>query len=107
MVALRMKPRKRPLGLILALVGLVLVYNPPSATAQSNLAKAPSTAVLAADSPLRHADGQFGKRDGYSGFFELAAYVNDQVPSITMDTLDFADYTNYSNHFKSDAKSAG
>jgi len=38
---------------------------------------------------LRHADGQFGNRDGYKGLFELAAYVNDQVPSITMDAFNF------------------
>ena len=36
-----------------------------------------------------HADGQFGNRDGYTGLFELAAYVNDQVPSITMDAFNF------------------
>ena len=35
------------------------------------------------------ADGQFGNRDGYTGLFELAAYVNDQVPSITMDAFNF------------------
>ncbi len=38
---------------------------------------------------LRHADGEFGNRDGYTGLFELAAYVNDQVPSITMDAFNF------------------
>ena len=38
---------------------------------------------------LRHADGEFGNRDGYTGLFELAAYVNDQVPSITMNAFKF------------------
>ncbi len=38
---------------------------------------------------LRRADAEFGNRDGYTGLFELAAYVNDQVPSITMDAFDF------------------
>jgi uncharacterized caspase-like protein len=38
---------------------------------------------------LRHADGQFGNRAGYTGLLELAAYVNDQVPSITMDAFNF------------------
>jgi hypothetical protein len=38
---------------------------------------------------LRHADATFGNRDGYTGLFELAAYVNDQVPSITMDAFNF------------------
>jgi WD40 repeat protein len=38
---------------------------------------------------LRHADGEFGNRDGYTGLFELAAYVNDQVPTITMDAFKF------------------
>ena len=39
--------------LILALVGLVLVYDPPTTTAQSDLTEAPATAVQAADTPLR------------------------------------------------------
>ncbi len=52
MVALRMKPRKRLVCLILALVGLVLIYNPPTATAQSNLTEAPFTEVKLADIPL-------------------------------------------------------
>jgi uncharacterized caspase-like protein len=38
---------------------------------------------------LRHADAEFGNRDGYTGLFELAAYVNDQVPSITMEAFNF------------------
>jgi hypothetical protein len=38
---------------------------------------------------LRHADGEFGNRDGLTGLFELAAYVNDQVPTITMDAFKF------------------
>ncbi len=38
---------------------------------------------------LRHADAEFGNRDGYTGLFELAAYVNDQVPTITMDAFNF------------------
>ena len=38
---------------------------------------------------LRHADAEFGNRDGYTGLFELAAYVNDQVPNITMDAFNF------------------
>jgi uncharacterized caspase-like protein len=38
---------------------------------------------------LRYADEQYGNRDGYTGLFELAAYVNDQVPSITMQAFNF------------------
>ena len=38
---------------------------------------------------LHHADVEFGNRDGYTGLFELAAYVNDQVPSITMNAFKF------------------
>jgi WD40 repeat protein len=38
---------------------------------------------------LRHADAQYGNRDGYTGLFELAAYVNDQVPTITMSAFNF------------------
>ena len=38
---------------------------------------------------LRHADARFGNRDGYTGLFELAAFVNDQVPSITMNAFNF------------------
>ena len=38
---------------------------------------------------LRHADATFGNRDGYTGLFELAAYVNDQVPIITMNAFNF------------------
>lgn len=38
---------------------------------------------------LRHADFEFGNRDGYTGLFELAAYVNDQVPSITMNAFNY------------------
>jgi uncharacterized caspase-like protein len=38
---------------------------------------------------LRHADAQFGNRDGYIDLFELAAYVNDQVPAITMNAFNF------------------
>ncbi|MDJ0783593.1 MAG: caspase family protein [Desulfosarcinaceae bacterium] len=38
---------------------------------------------------IRHADAQFGNRDGYIGLFELAAYVNDQVPAITMNAFNF------------------
>jgi uncharacterized caspase-like protein len=38
---------------------------------------------------LRHADAEYGNRDGYAGFFELAAYVNDQVPTITMNAFSF------------------
>ena len=38
---------------------------------------------------LRHADATFGNRDGYTGLFELAAYVNDQVPTITMNAFNF------------------
>jgi WD40 repeat protein len=38
---------------------------------------------------LKHADAQFGNRDGYIDLFELAAYVNDQVPAITMNAFNF------------------
>ncbi|MEN8244368.1 MAG: caspase family protein [Thermodesulfobacteriota bacterium] len=38
---------------------------------------------------LRYADQEFGNRDGYTGLFELAAYVNDQVPTITMNAFNF------------------
>jgi uncharacterized caspase-like protein len=38
---------------------------------------------------MRQADMTFGNRDGYTGLFELAAYVNDQVPTITMDAFNF------------------
>ncbi|WP_372682257.1 caspase family protein, partial [Desulfosarcina sp.] len=38
---------------------------------------------------MHHADAQYGNRDGYTGLFELAAYVNDQVPSITMNAFNF------------------
>jgi len=38
---------------------------------------------------LRHADAQFGNRDGYTGLFEFASYVNDQVPAITMKAFNF------------------
>ena len=38
---------------------------------------------------LNHADAEFGNRDGYTGLFELAAYVNDQVPTITMNAFNF------------------
>jgi uncharacterized caspase-like protein len=38
---------------------------------------------------LRHADKEYGNRDGYTGLFELAAYVNDQVPAITMNAFNF------------------
>ena len=38
---------------------------------------------------LRHADTEYGNRDGYTGLFELAAYVNDQVPAITMKAFNF------------------
>ena len=38
---------------------------------------------------LHHADAQYGNRDGYTGLFELAAYVNDQVPTITMNAFNF------------------
>jgi WD40 repeat protein len=38
---------------------------------------------------LQHADAQFGNRDGYIDLFELAAYVNDQVPAITMNAFNF------------------
>ena len=38
---------------------------------------------------LEHADSRFGNRDGYTGLFELAAYVNDQVPAITMSAFNF------------------
>lgn len=38
---------------------------------------------------LQHADATFGNRDGYTGLFELAAYVNDQVPDITMKAYNF------------------
>jgi hypothetical protein len=38
---------------------------------------------------LRHADAEYGNRDGYAGLFELAAYVNDQVPTITMNAFNF------------------
>jgi hypothetical protein len=38
---------------------------------------------------LHHADAQYGNRDGYTGLFELAAYVNDQVPAITMNAFNF------------------
>lgn len=33
---------------------------------------------------LRHADVQSGNRDGYTGLFELASYISDQVPALTM-----------------------
>jgi WD40 repeat protein len=38
---------------------------------------------------LRYADDLYGNRDGYTGLFELASYVNDQVPSITMKAFNF------------------
>jgi WD40 repeat protein len=38
---------------------------------------------------LRHADHEFGNRDGYIGLFELAAYVNDRVPAITMNAFNY------------------
>jgi WD40 repeat protein len=38
---------------------------------------------------LQYADAEFGNRDGYTGLFELAAYINDQVPVITMDAFNF------------------
>ena len=38
---------------------------------------------------LRHADIEFGNRDGYTSLFELAAYVNDQVPAITMNAFNY------------------
>jgi WD40 repeat protein len=38
---------------------------------------------------LRHADSISGNRDGYTGLFELAAYVNEQVPVITMQAFGF------------------
>ena len=38
---------------------------------------------------LEQADSQFGNRDGYTGLFELAAYVNDQVPAITLNAFNF------------------
>ncbi|UCF93038.1 MAG: caspase family protein [Desulfobacterales bacterium] len=38
---------------------------------------------------LYHADALFGDRDGYTGLFELAAYVNDQVPAITMNAFNY------------------
>ena len=38
---------------------------------------------------LHLADAQYGNRDGYTGLFELAAYVNDQVPTITMNAFNF------------------
>ena len=38
---------------------------------------------------LRHADEEYGNRDGFTGLFEIAAYVNDQVPAITMDAFNF------------------
>ena len=38
---------------------------------------------------LRDADAKFGNRDGYIGLFELASYVNDQVPALTMKAFSF------------------
>jgi WD40 repeat protein len=38
---------------------------------------------------LHQADVKYGNRDGYTGLFELAAYVNDQVPAITMSRYNF------------------
>jgi uncharacterized caspase-like protein len=38
---------------------------------------------------LAQADARFGNRDGFTGLFELAAYVNDQVPTITMQAFNF------------------
>jgi len=38
---------------------------------------------------LCYADEQYGNRDGYTGLFELASYINDQVPSITMKAFNF------------------
>jgi hypothetical protein len=38
---------------------------------------------------FHQADAQFGNRDGYTGLFELAAYINDQVPAITMKAFQF------------------
>jgi hypothetical protein len=38
---------------------------------------------------LRHADHEFGNRDGYTGLFELAAYVNEKVPAITMSAFNY------------------
>ena len=41
---------------------------------------------------LHHADALSGNRDGYTGLFELAAYVNDQVPVITMKAFGFEQF---------------
>ena len=38
---------------------------------------------------LRHADSLSGNRDGYTGLFELASYVNEQVPDVTMQAFGF------------------
>jgi uncharacterized caspase-like protein len=38
---------------------------------------------------LRDADVHFGNRDGYTGLFELASYVSDQVPALTMKVFRF------------------
>jgi uncharacterized caspase-like protein len=38
---------------------------------------------------LRYADVQSGNRDGYTGLFELASYISDQVPALTMKAFRF------------------
>ena len=38
---------------------------------------------------LRHADVNFGNRDGYTGLFELIQYVLDQVPKISQDAFGY------------------
>jgi WD40 repeat protein len=38
---------------------------------------------------LSHADTRFGNRDGYTGLFELASFVQDRVPEITQKAFGF------------------
>jgi uncharacterized caspase-like protein len=41
---------------------------------------------------LRRADASHGNRDGITGIFELAAYVDDQVPVITQQAFKFEQF---------------
>jgi uncharacterized caspase-like protein len=41
---------------------------------------------------LQRADTSHGNRDGVTGIFELAAYVDDQVPAITQQAFKFEQF---------------
>jgi hypothetical protein len=41
---------------------------------------------------LQRADMSHGNRDGVTGIFELAAYVDDQVPAITQQAFRFEQF---------------